>query len=191
MQCLIHDTAGAPPQTLDTEWHGAAVQPPFYFRFHTAGGRLVFEAWRDAAAQLHPKAQEGCFQENLWKYDVVEFFVATPDARRYLEFNLSPNGAWWAAAFTEPRVPLHGFCGSDLAAAAHGHISGQGWRCRAEINLNTLEARGWLLPTCRLAVCAVLSREGQYTYLTTCEQRDGKPDFHHPWDWERALSTAQ
>lgn len=185
MQCIIHPTA-AEPQQLATTWQGQQVEPPFKFLLSVQGGNLVFQASRAAAAHLHPAAQPGEFREELWRYDVVEFFIATPDAKRYLEFNLCANGAWWAAAFTNPREPLPGFDARELSPATTGSCTPAGWACEARIPLLSLEHRGWQPAHCRMAVCAVLCREGHYTYLTTCEAREGKPDFHHPWDWEPA-----
>ena len=185
MQCVIHNTAAAGEQTLMSTWNGDDIQPPFYYSFWVEGEELAFRARREAAACIHPQAKEGEFQEELWRYDVVEFFIATPDAKRYLEFNLCPNGAWWAAGFTEPRVALPGFDAQELSPRTRGHLESTRWECEARIPLPRLARWGWQ-PSAprRMAVCAVICRDGQYTYLTTCEQRAGRPDFHHPWDWE-------
>lgn len=188
MQCIIHRGTPAGAQHLLHEWHGSAVRPPFHFSFHTEKDAvLCFRAWRDAPCVIHPAAQPGKWQEELWRYDVVEFFIATPDARRYLEFNLCPNGAWWAAAFTDPRVPLPGFDAQSLHPVTRGRSTPTCWECEAAVPLAPLRNLGWQPETWRMAVSAVICREGEYTYLTTCEQTSGKPDFHHPWDWEVAL----
>ena len=187
MRCMVHAAPTTETQALQTDWHGSAVQPPFRFRFHVEDDILVFYAARNASAVIHPTARPGTWQEELWRYDVVEFFIATPDAARYLEFNLCPNGAWWAAGFTEPRVPLPGFNARLLTPATRGKLTPTDWECEARLRLPSLQQWGWELTDCRMAACAVLCREGRYTYLTTCEQRIGKPDFHHPWDWEAPL----
>lgn len=191
MQCEIHHAAGGRYQSLAQEWHGATVEPPFHFRFHVEGQALVFRVQRAASACIHPQAVPGAWQQELWRYDVTEFFIATADASRYLEFNLCPNGAWWAAGFTDPRVPLPGFDARELAPATMGKLTPTGWECEARLPLPFLRLRGWELANCRMAACAVLCREGRYTYLTTCEQRAGKPDFHHPWDWEAPQLTPE
>ena len=189
MQCKLHnECAPGEGQLLAESWQGERVEPPFHFRFTlTAADSLRFEAWRAAPALVHPAAAPGVFQEELWRYDVVEFFIATADARRYLEFNLCPNGAWWAEGFTEPRVKLAGFDARALRPALCADMQPGRWRCSAELPLAALRAWGWSPGECRLAACAVICREGEYTYLTSCEQRAGRPDFHHPWDWEPAL----
>ena len=191
MQCILYrDGEGAHAQQLAQSWHGHPVEPPFHFRFTLTGrDTLRFEAWREAAAHVHPAAAPGVFQEELWRYDVVEFFIATADARRYLEFNLCPNGAWWAAGFTDPRVPLPGFNAQELQPAIKAEMLPTRWRCSVEVPLAALRPRGWEPATARMAAAAVLCRGGQYTYLTTCDQRSGKPDFHHPQDWEESTNT--
>lgn len=173
---------------METEWYGQEVSPAFGFRFEL-GETLRFEAWRAAPAVIHPGARAGVFQEELWRYDVVEYFISTAAADRYMELNLCANGAWWAAGFSEPRKPLEGFDGRALGIKTCGEESlpGGGWRCRAELPVETLRRWGWEPAESRMAAAAVICREGRYTYLTTCEQRQGKPDFHRPWDWEPAL----
>lgn len=42
------------------------------------------------------------FSEGLWNYDVVEAFIGI-EQKKYLEINLSINGAWWAAQFKNYR----------------------------------------------------------------------------------------
>lgn len=185
MQCIIHPHAPGVEQRLSTAWEGSEVEPPFFFSFYLEGDSLVFRARREAEASVHPQARPGCFCEELWRYDVVEFFIAAPDASHYLEFNLCPNGAWWAAGFTDPRVALPGFEGQMLTPSVRGALEPERWECEARLPLQQLEKWNWRpsAPS-RMAVCAVICRGGQYTYLTTCEQRSGRPDFHHPWDWE-------
>ncbi len=46
------------------------------------------------------------FVEGLWEHDVAEFFLLDRRRGTYQEYNLSPGGAWWAAAFSAPRVRL-------------------------------------------------------------------------------------
>lgn len=190
VRCKVYRAAGREAQQLAENWQGERVHPPFHFCFEQRSGELVFEAWRDAAAEVHPQARLGVYQAELWRYDVVEFFLATQDASRYLEFNLSPNGAWWAAGFSAPRVPLPGFDAQKLAPAIRAEMKPERWRCSAAIPLRALAHYGWHLCESRLAACAVVCRDGQYSYFTSCGVRMGKPDFHRPGDWEEAWVEA-
>ena len=179
MQCCIY--AGKPrPQLLDREWFGRAVEPPFSFSFSVEGGELVFRAGR-AAASLSAEAGAGLFAENLWHRDVAEFFVASPAADRYIEFNLSPRGAWWACLFSGPREALPAQPAPDFCRAS-GVFGAQGWDAQARVPLAFLEGIGLPLASCRLAVAAILESPEQI-FLTTAPMQGPKPDFHRPWDW--------
>ena len=191
MQCIVHPGATDQYQELNTSWQGEPVTPPFYFRFHEEDHCLIFTIKRQAPALIHPQARPGVFQENLWRYDVTEFFIATADARHYLEFNLCPNGAWWAERFTDPRVKLPGFDAAQLRPIISAAMAADSWQASVKLPLAYLEEWGFHLPACRLTAAAVICRDSGYTYLTTCEQRSGKPDFHHPRDWEMAQRITE
>ncbi len=189
MDVILHTSGDAPWQQLNAEWFGHPVIPPFEFRFHLAADALVFSARRAAPALLHPESQEGRFQELLWKYDTAEFFVATPEADRYVEFNISPNGAWWAAAFTAPRVVNPNMPAVPTGVVTSGHATPTGWACEARLPLAWLRAMGVIPGTtpCRLAATAILNSPRQ-VFLTTATNTSGRPDFHHPRDFSLAAS---
>lgn len=175
----------SPVQELRREWYGREIVPPVQFSFTLENGNLVFTARQARAVNIHPTAKPGEFTENLWKYDTAEFFVANADATRYLEFNLCPNGAWWACVFTAPRVkdesapPLP-------AVQTRGSIQDDGsWECRAELPIAYLEALGMPPARCRLAAAAI-QNSPDYTYLTTSDDQSGEPDFHRPSSWPLA-----
>ncbi len=172
-------------QALDQEWFGSAVEPPFEFRFWLSEEALHFAARRAAPALLHPEAREGRFQELLWKYDTAEFFVATPEGDRYMEFNLAPNGSWWSAAFTEPRVVNPAVPPVPQGVVAHGHADATGWECEARLPLAYLALMGIHpgLAPCRLAAAAILNSP-QQVFLTTSTDTSGSPDFHRILSWE-------
>lgn len=71
--------------------------------FATDGQYLWFLAARNREATVHPDARPGQFQPELWRYDLAEWFLASGEGTNYWEFNLAPNGAWWACAFTDVR----------------------------------------------------------------------------------------
>ena len=186
MQCIIGRNAESARGTLEREWFGTRLEPPVHYSFALCGDRLVFTAGQRRAACIHPAAKPGEFTENLWQYDTAEFFVANADATRYLEFNLCPNGAWWACVFTGPRVkdesapPLP-------AVKTRGCIRADGsWECRAELPAAYLEALGMPPSRCRLAAAAI-QNSPHYLFLTTSDDQSGQPDFHRPASWPIAL----
>lgn len=182
MQITIHRQKDQSFYELRREWYGREVSPPYRYRLTLTDAGLLFEAERAEVAAVHPDAKLGCFQKELWRYDVAEFFIANADASRYLEMNLSPNGAWWGCVFSAPRV-------TDAAASAllrvdqvSGCASSDGWKASLRLPKDVLDALGFSLENCRLAVCAVLEAP-EYIYLTTAETCDTQPDFHRPDLW--------
>ncbi len=185
MKVILHCSDNAPWQQLGHEWFGSPMVPPFEFRFRLTPEAVVFSARRSSPALLHPEAREGCFQELLWKYDTAEFFLATAEADRYIEFNLSPNGAWWAAAFTGPRVVNPAMSPVPTGVVARGQSDDEGWFCEAMIPLDWFREMG-VIPgetPLRLAAAAILISPEQL-FLTTATDVSGQPDFHRLLAWE-------
>ncbi len=187
MKVVLNSAADAPWQQLTHEWYGHELLPGYEFRFTLTADALVFAARRAAPALLHPEARCGAFQENLWKYDTAEFFIATAEGERYMEFNLAPNGAWWAAAFTGPRVVNEAVPAIPQGVVATGLASAEGWACEARIPLAYLALMG-IEPgktPCRLAAAAILESPEQL-FFTTATDLSGAPDFHRAYAWELA-----
>lgn len=183
MQCIISN--GAPQaQQLTHEWYGMAVNAPVHFSFSIEEDALVFRAWQDAAVSLPPYAVPGAFTEKLWMYDVAEFFIAAADGSRYMEFNLCPNGAWWACVFGAPRAADPAFA-APKGVTTTGAATPAGWRAAARIPLSELAAMGIEPQHCRLAATAILNSP-DYLFLTTAEDVSGEPDFHRPHAWTAA-----
>jgi hypothetical protein len=183
---VIISTTTAQVQQIDKEWYGQAVEPPYEFSFTLTAEGLEFCAARKAPALVHPQGVCGAFQAELWRYDAAEFFLSTPDGSRYMEFNLSPNGAWWAAVFCAPRQVAPGYEGWIPAGVqATGCSNSEGWSCRALIPTAVLEQVGISPADCKLAAAAILKSPEQ-VFLTTALPCDTQPDFHRPDLWEKA-----
>lgn len=172
---------------LETEWTGMSVGTPLRYNLLLTETELVYRAARAEEPALHPTAQAGAFSTELWRYHCAEFFLAAPEGAPYMEFNLAPNGAWWACVFTAPRVAAEP--APDLSAIrAEGVVSAQGWKAEMHVPLSLLEACGIPLPACRLAIGAALPQNGTDRWLTTTPHDAATPaDFHTPAAW--ALTT--
>ena len=185
MQIII-SREKAQEQQLCKEWYGNSMEPPYCFSMQLTDEGLIFRAARAAAASVHPVARPGEFREELWKYDAAEFFITTPSGDKYMEFNLSPNGAWWASVFSAPRVVAAGYENWRPQVQASGQSTEEGWECAALIPTAALEQVGITPADCKLAVCAILSSP-QQVFLTSALPCDTQPDFHRPDLWEKAL----
>ena len=171
-------------QQLTHEWYGNPVAAPVEYSFAIEGDSLVFRASQAAPVTIHPEARPGVFTEELWKYDTAEFFVADAEGKNYMEFNLCPNGAWWACAFCGPRQPLAGAVVPQGVETA-GSVTPAGWGCSACIPLAYLESIGISIRNCRLAATCILNSL-DYQFCTTSDDLSGEPDFHRPWSWALA-----
>ncbi len=185
MQSIICTAPATLTQQLDCEWFGNPITPAIEYSFTTDGENLIYRAAQAAPAHPHPEGKYGEFREELWKYDTAEFFIAAENGSPYVEVNISPNGAWWACAFSAPRVPLVP-AAEWSGVKATGLVNEQGWQCSISIPLSLLAALGISLNHCRLAATAILNSP-DYVFLTTAEDTSGEPDFHRPHAWPKAM----
>lgn len=188
MQIIVHQWAFPssfeqlellPQQEFVSDWFGYDVEPPAGFSFGTDGEYLWFLARRNAPALSHPGATPGAFQAELWKYDVAEWFMASQDGSRYWEFNLAPNGAWWACAFSGKRQP--DAAGKPLEKVETMFLHQvDSWCAMAKVPL--AELSGINIRKCRLAAAFILNSPDQI-FMTSALDLSGEPDFHRPEDF--------
>lgn len=171
-------------QQLTHEWYGNRVTPSVEYSFTIEDDYLVFRAAQKAPVTVHPEAVPGEFTAELWMYDTAEFFVADADGRQYLEFNLCPNGAWWACAFSEPRK-VDATAGVPMGVRTQGELSPEGWSCSARIPLSYFRSIDIDIYNCRVATTCILNSP-DYKFLTTGDDLSGEPDFHRPHSWAMA-----
>lgn len=173
-------------QTISHEWYGKDVAPGLEYTFELTREYLCFRARRAKAAMVHPDGRSGQFQAELWRYDAAEFFITTPDGERYMEFNLSPNGAWWTCVFSAPRVADETCTDWRPEVKAKGESGADGWESEAYIPLAALAEIGIDPRKARLATCSILESPEQI-FLTTAKECDCEPDFHRPDLWEEVI----
>ena len=182
---IIHEVSDdeAPPLSrLTRDWFGKEVEPPVFFSFALEEAALVFRSSRQEAALCHPEARSGLFEEQLWKYDVAEFFLSDPVTGNYLEFNLSPNGAHWACLFDAPRSPLGAL--REIGVTSCGSSGPEGWQARADVPLEWLQEELHFGVETRVNATFVLNCPTPQ-YLTAANLGGGDPDFHRPSRYAR------
>ena len=169
---------GSLMQELCHDWFGESFGPPAQYRLVEDPHHLWLIAGREKPANAHPMGVCGDFQAELWKHDVAELFIADPDFKNYLEFNLSPRGAWWTERFSGLRQawPLEAL----PEVLTHASDDGQGaWYAALGLPLGWLqETIGWG-PQSPINVTFILDSPEQ-RFLTACDLGDGEPDFHRP-----------
>ncbi|MFK7911081.1 MAG: hypothetical protein AB8F34_10855 [Akkermansiaceae bacterium] len=165
---------------LEKDWYGEPLEDPAAFGLAIDHGSLWFVATRRKPASIHPDARPEKFTPELWKYDVAEFFVSHPESGRYLEFNLAPNGAWWSAEFTAPRVRADKNDVEIPGVKTFSDLTPDGtWLAAAAIPLDILQARLDFGESSRMNVTMIVDSPEQ-RFLTATPAPTGEPDFHLP-----------
>ena len=163
---------------IESDWYGTQLDVPAAFGLAIDHASFWFVATRRKPAFIHPQARPGVFMPELWKYDVAEFFLRHPASGRYLEFNLAPNGAWWSAEFTAPRVRAYEEDVPVPGVKTYADLAPDGtWVCAASIPLDVLEARFGFGADTRMNVTFIVDSPEQ-KFLTATPAPDGEPDFH-------------
>jgi hypothetical protein len=179
-QPLVWGELDVPMLGLSKDWSGEPVNPPAGFSLVMDSRRLWFIAHHRRPALLHPQARPGVFQPELWKYDVAECFIADPRSGRYFEFNLAPNGAWWCAEFTAPRVRAEALDVEMPGVATFSDMAPDGaWVAAMALPLDLLRARLDFGPETRVNVAMIVDSPGQ-RFLSAAPLGGEVPDFHQP-----------
>lgn len=115
---------------------GGAPKAVAAYRLFVDEEVIRIEFMADSPATLCPEAAPGAFFEGLWRYDCGELFLYSPSNGRYVEFNLSPNGAWWSCVFSAPRV-RHIQC-SPPEIETSSSVGEERWRAGFEVSLEEI-----------------------------------------------------
>ena len=178
------EVRATPMHDLCYDWHGQSMDSPAHFSLLEDTTHLWLIAGRNKPAKPHPTGLCGDFQVELWRHDVAELFIAAPDGSAYLEFNLSPRGAWWMERFSQPRHvdPI----AERPVVKTHAELAdGGAWLSALAIPLDWLfDTIGWS-ENSPLNVSFILDSPDQ-RFLTACDLGDGEPDFHRPQAFQPA-----
>lgn len=79
-------------------WEGKTDKTEFVFEL----GEKIYLGISYFGKALPAPVATKQFHEGLWDFDLVEAFLSLKD-NSYIELNLSINGAWWAASFSNYR----------------------------------------------------------------------------------------
>lgn len=110
----------------------------------------------------------GQFVEGLWEGDVLELFLRAKGGKGYIELNVSYDGCWWGASFSNYRV--REIVLDRLPVKVQKKIDEDSWSAmmtvrRADISIaEPIEAH----------IAGILGS----TYFTTAGSPGGTPDFH-------------
>ncbi len=165
---------------IEGDCAGEKFAKPITFGLAVDQDYLWFVGGHQEPALIHPQARPGEFQGELWKYDVAEFFLLDPVSGRYLEFNLAPNGAWWSAMFTAPRVRASDEDVPFAGVATYAELAPDGsWLAAAAIPLKHLKSELNFGDGVRMNVNFILNSPDQ-RFASATDLGGGDADFHQP-----------
>lgn len=177
---LLWGELDLPVLGMTADWYGLPLDPPLGFVIAVDASSLWFVATRAAPANCRRGAMPGAFMEGLWEGDVAELFLADPAEGRYLEFNLAPNGSWWAAKFTAPRVRAGWQPNFQSTVTSYSEeISGSGWCAALRVPLDFLRREIGFGARTTANATAILNSP-QQTFHSATKLLGEKPDFHQP-----------
>ena len=129
--------------------------------------RFIVEGDTDAIDWPRPVA--AVRTDGLWQHTCFEAFLKTGDG--YVEYNLSPSGAWATYRFSGYR---EGMRPAEVAATVQGLEGGERYVALEAIIDLPSDAAG------PMALSAVIkATDGSLSYWALAHPSD-KPDFHHP-----------
>ncbi len=177
---LVWGELAVPMFGLAKDLQGELLEVPVAFSLVMDSRYLWFLASHRRPARIHPNARPGCFQSELWRYDVAELFLADPVSGRYFECNLAANGAWWTCEFTAPRVRAEEVEIAMPEVATFSDLAPDGsWLAAMAIPLDLLRARLDFGNSTRVNVAMILESPDQ-KFVSATDLGGGEPDFHQP-----------
>jgi hypothetical protein len=110
------------------------LEAPARYQLSTTDDEIKIEFEVDQPAFQDSSVAPGVFHEGLWRFDCGELWLASSVSSRYLEFNLSPSGAWWSCAFSEARVRDTNCAPPQVISS--GEVSETGWRACLSVSMS-------------------------------------------------------
>lgn len=137
--------------------------------------RCVFTIEGGVDALKLPKPSAPLRTDGLWQTTCCEVFFRLRDAAAYVEFNLSPSGAWAAYAFNSYRDVDR----RDAELPAYPEIDLLKMRPNVLVLTANLHLPGdWVVD--HAALSAVIEETDGTKSCWALRHPPGKPDFHHP-----------
>lgn len=166
------------PKSLARDWYGADVTPAVKYWLGKNSRELLVAAQYPGSSQLFPDLAANQFFEGLWERDVFEVFLRNAKTGAYQEWNLSPQGAWWSAAFPSYRNRDLHYTPNVSRVVASGEVTTSGWTASLIFPIAELYS-GIASDELEISVCAILGSSPR-KYLCLKSDPESEPDFHHP-----------
>jgi hypothetical protein len=168
--------------SLASDWFGVshAAAPRFTLSLHEGVISLVVKV---SKAALTVRGDDGDYVEGLWEGDCAELFLVNPVSGAYIEFNLSPKGAWWCCEFSGTRTRAPGAPVRLVGVVARGSVGHESWEAALSIPVSALPASLDFNPDVTRGNVTFCLGDDPQRYLTYVDLGGGNPDFHRPGRW--------
>lgn len=170
--------------SITHDWYGNPLDSGLRWSLCLDDGQGVYEAYMPFAPVDGTKLEKGDFVEGLWEHDVVELFLAGSSGR-YVEFNVSAQGAWWFMAFADYRKRTSSDCERPEVSIQIDR-SEQAWQVQLQFELTPIVAH--LGEVTRVQIAGIHHATETPVYLSSRTHLGGEPDFHHPSSFSRVDS---
>ena len=159
-----------------------------------ADGVMVFTAAMKPAAQDVFTSEQKEFVSDLWKGNVVEWFLGNPKTGRYLEVHLAPSGRWWSCTFSTIRVRETPEGRPLPLSVVHHRRDKAGKRWEASVQVPTavlckLLAAPSVMELRTNLAAVVYPVTGRPLYFSHAPLPGLKPNFHQPEAWLGMMIT--
>jgi hypothetical protein len=170
-----------PTTTITHDWNEDEL--PFAVRFVIAKhpSTLYFGAEVETAPIYDKRKTRGTYVEGLWEMDVAELFLANKSGC-YLEFNLSPCGAWWNHSFSAPRTRDTSGFKAPSKLTCYSKIEPRAWRTALSVPIEELSLKGCFEEGAKANVCFIAGKPRRF--ISWSHLGSGEPDFHRPENFE-------
>jgi hypothetical protein len=160
---------------VQNDWAGLSMPGAFRWSLAQDPERL----WVSLELPVRPPSEQkhelGDFVEGLWEADVVELFLMSPSGR-YQEWNVSPDGAWWAMSFVGYRQRDSRSTRPEGVVVEVFHDE-ESWRAVLSVPRSALPEP--LTESTRVHVSGIIHRpDGSSSYLSSAGSPAFEPDFH-------------
>ena len=157
------------------DWHGTTLEEPLCWELNLREEEGVYSVQMPFAPRNSSVDSRGEFVEGLWEQDVVELFLAG-DSGRYVEFNVSSQGAWWFMPFSDYRVRAEARCKRPRVSVSV-ETARREWRVELVFGLEEIVA--YLGRVTAWQVAAIHYGPKSVTYISSRNAKGGDPDFHN------------
>ena len=174
------DQLESDPTIIVTDWYGKQSEVTPRFVLAADESQLHFAVFVNSEPKFDHSLIPDSFVPDLWRQDVAELFIKKVGGPEYLEFNLSPSGAWWGAEFSSYREQSKNsltHTGIEVQASNNTTF----WRGMISIPFSVLTSLPTSAAGFKAQVCFI-SGENPRQYFSTgssiIRTADREPDFH-------------